>query len=212
MNHFSGTEAGTWSTTIKSRLFESAEIKNRTAKECIDDILHAAETLVEAFRNGGKVLMCGNGGSAADCQHFATELVCQLAKGAQRPALPALALTTDSSLITAYSNDYEFQGIFARQVEALGQAGDVLIAISTSGNSANVLLAVEAAKAKQLRTIALTGETGRLGAMADICIQIPSDNTQYIQEAHIAVEHILCELIETSLFSSEVLEGTETFN
>lgn len=147
------------------------------------------------------MLICGNGGSAADAQHIAAELVSRLSKELDRPGLPAIALTTDTSFITAYGNDVDFGGIFERQVQALGRPGDVLVAISTSGNSPNVLRAVALAKRMNLRTIALTGEGGRLAGEVECAITIPSRNTQYVQEALLSVEHIICELVEFALFT-----------
>ncbi len=181
-------------------MLESAEVKRQAAEVCADSILAAADLVAETFRSGGKLLLCGNGGSAADCQHMATELVSRLTKDFERPGLPAIALTTDTSFLTAFSNDYNFEGVFERQVQALGKAGDVLIGISTSGNSTNVVRAVQAAKAMQMRTVALTGSGGRLKGISDVAVSVPSANTQYIQEAHLAIEHILCELVEHHIF------------
>jgi phosphoheptose isomerase len=185
---------------IETHLLQSAEIKRQTALSCAGSIANAAEVIAGAFLSGGKLLLCGNGGSAADCQHLAAEFMSRFSKDLERRALPAIALTTDTSFLTAFGNDYGFEGIFERQVEALGSAGDVLIGISTSGNSPNVLRAIEAARKKNMHTITLTGSGGRLSAMADIAIAVPSTDTQYIQEAHLAVEHILCELVEFILF------------
>jgi len=185
---------------IETHLLQSADIKKQTAASCARSIAEAADVIAGAFLSGGKLLLCGNGGSAADCQHMAAEFVSRFSKNLERRALPALALTTDTSFLTAFSNDCGFEGIFERQVEALGSAGDVLIGISTSGNSRNVIRAVEAARKKKMRTIALTGNGGRLTAMADAVIAVPSADTQYIQEAHLAVEHIVCELVESILF------------
>ncbi len=155
----------------------------------------AAAALSAALRSGRKVLVCGNGGSAADAQHLAAELVGRFA--GERPAWPALALTTDTSVLTAVANDYGFDRVFARQVEAHGQAGDVLVAISTSGASANVLRAVEAARARGLVTIGLTGrDGGKLGRLADVHLHVPSSSTPRIQEAHATLLHVLCELVE----------------
>jgi D-sedoheptulose 7-phosphate isomerase len=145
-------------------------------------------------------LLCGNGGSAADCQHIATELVGRLSKDLDRPAMPALALTTDTSIITAYANDVGFEAVFARQVEAHGRRGDVLIAISTSGSSPNVMRAVETAKQRGLTTISLTGEGGPLAGQVDIAVVVPSKNTQHIQESLLPLEHLLCDLIESALY------------
>jgi len=185
---------------IESHLLQSAEIKRQTAASCAHSIAEAAEVIAGAFLSSGKRLLCGNGGSAADCQHMAAELVNRFSKDLDRRALPAIALTTDTSFLTAFGNDCGFEGIFERQVEALGSPGDVLIAISTSGNSPNVIRAVEAARKRSMGTIALTGNGGRLTTMADAVIAVPSADTQYIQEAHLAVEHILCELVEFALF------------
>src|SRR5262245_35662538 len=186
---------------IETHLLQSAEIKRQTAASCAGSIARAAEVIAGAFLSSGKLLLCGNGGSAADCQHMAAELVSRFSKDLDRRALPAIALTTDTSFLTAFGNDCGFEGIFERQVEALGSPGDVLIAISTSGNSPNVIRAVEAARERSMGTIALTGNGGRLSAMADVPIAVPSNDTQYIQEAHLAVEHIVCELVEFILFS-----------
>jgi len=185
---------------IEVHLLESAEIKRQTATKCAASIAQVGVIIAGAFLAGGKLLLCGNGGSAADCQHMAAEFVSRLSRQFDRRALPALALTTDTSLLTAFGNDYSFEGIFERQVEAFGTAGDVLIAISTSGNSPNVLRAVEAARKRNIRTIALTGNSGGLATVADVAISVPSANTQYIQETHLAVEHVLCELVESTLF------------
>jgi D-sedoheptulose 7-phosphate isomerase len=185
---------------IETHLLQSAEIKRQTAASCAGSIARAAEVIAGVFLASRKLLLCGNGGSAADCQHMAAEFVSRFSKDLDRRALPAIALTTDTSFLTAFGNDCGFEGIFERQVEALGSPGDVLIAISTSGNSPNVIRAVEAAKKRSMSTIALTGNGGRLSAMADVAIAVPSTDTQYIQEAHLAVEHTLCELVEFILF------------
>ncbi len=185
---------------IANHLLDSAEVKRQTAAKCAESIVKAADLITGSFLSGGKVLLCGNGGSAADCQHMAAEFVSRLSKDFERRALPAIALTTDTSFLTAFSNDCGFEGVFERQIEALGSAGDVLIGISTSGNSPNVIRGVEAARKKNMRTIALTGNGGRLTAIPDVAIAVPSVNTQHIQEAHLAVEHIVCELVEFMLF------------
>lgn len=191
---------GDYFQTVQERLHQSAEIKRQTAEQCIESILTAAELMSDTFRSGGKVLLCGNGGSAADCQHLAAEFVSRFAKDLERPALPAVALTTDTSFLTAFSNDCGFEGVFERQVQALGRAGDLLIAISTSGNSANVIRAVKLAIKTNMRTIALTGNSGRLAGMVHVAISVPSADTQRIQETHLAIEHVLCELVESTLF------------
>jgi D-sedoheptulose 7-phosphate isomerase len=155
----------------------------------------------EALRRGNKLLFAGNGGSAADAQHLAAELVVRFKR--DRPGLPALALTVDSSVLTAIGNDYGFEQLFSRQVQALGQAGDVLIALSTSGNSANILAAVPAAKAVGMHVVGMTGaQGGLLVQLADLCLCMPSDDTPRIQEAHTFLGHILCDLLEQNLFRS----------
>jgi phosphoheptose isomerase len=185
---------------IANHLRDSAEVKRKTVTECAGSIAKAVDLIAASFLAGGKVLLCGNGGSAADCQHMASEFVSRLSKDFDRRALPAIALTTDTSFLTAFSNDCGFEGVFERQIEALGRAGDILVGISTSGNSPNVIRGVEAAAKRGMRTIALTGNSGRLTSMVDITIAVPSANTQHIQEAHLAVEHIMCELVEFTLF------------
>ena len=187
----------------KMHLMQSAEIKYRIAEEGIGSIVSAAQLIAEVFKAGGKLLLCGNGGSAADCQHIAAEFVSTLTQDFKRPGLKAIALTTDTSFLTAYTNDYGFEGVFARQVETFGVPGDALIGISTSGNSKNVILAVEIAKKLNMRTIALAGSGGRLRDMVDIVISVPSAITQHIQESHITIGHILCDLVERSLFAKE---------
>ena len=191
---------GNYRARVRAHLLKSAEVKRQVSEQCLESILEASSVITDAFRAGGKALLCGNGGSAADCQHMATELVSHLTSEFERPGLPAIALTTDTSFLTAFSNDCGFEGIFERQVQALGKEGDVLVAISTSGNSTNVVLAMEAAGRVPMKTVALTGQGGRLGKMADVAIRVPSDDTQHIQEAHLAIEHLLCELVERSLF------------
>lgn len=186
---------------IQTHFLESAAVKRQTAESCSAAVLAAAHLIAETFRNGGKLLLCGNGGSAADCQHLAAEFVNRLTAAFERPALPALALTTDTSFLTSFSNDYSYDHIFARQVEAFGKAGDVLLGISTSGNSANVIVAMQTAQARNMHTITLIGADGRLASLAQVVISVPSRNTQYIQESHLAIEHILCELVEGEIFA-----------
>ncbi|HEX8671642.1 MAG TPA: D-sedoheptulose 7-phosphate isomerase [Longimicrobium sp.] len=179
---------------------ESVRIKLLAADACGPAIIAAADLLVESFRGGGKLLLCGNGGSAADCQHVAAEFVSLLRQDRPRAALPAIALTTDTSFLTARANDFGFDEVFSRQVEALGRPGDVLMGISTSGNSRNVIHAVRTAREQGVRTIGLLGEGGALTELVDAAVVIPSTNTQHVQEAMLAVEHILCELTESHLF------------
>jgi D-sedoheptulose 7-phosphate isomerase len=169
-----------------------------------DSALHAqledaVARCIDALRNGRKLLFCGNGGSAADAQHWAGELVSRFYY--DRPGLAAIALTTDSSILTAIGNDYGYDYVFARQVEALGQSGDVLVAISTSGNSPNVLRAADVARARGMQVVAFTGRGGgKLLSMSDICFRMPSDETPRIQEGHEFVGHLLCALIEAGLY------------
>ena len=185
---------------VRSYLAESGEVKRLTAAACAEGIASAADVIAEAFRSGGKLLLCGNGGSAADCQHMAAEFVSRLTKDFERPGLPAIALTTDTSFLTAYTNDCGYEGVFARQVQALGRARDVLLGISTSGNSANVIQAMELARGLGLKSVALTSAGGRLAKLADVAIAVPCEDTQHIQEAHLAIEHLLCLLVEQALF------------
>jgi D-sedoheptulose 7-phosphate isomerase len=184
-------------------LLGSAAVKREVAERCLDAIVAAAQLIAQTLRTEGKLLLCGNGGSAADCQHMAGELVNQLTADFPRPALPAVALTTDTSVLTAFANDFGFEGVFERQVQALGRRGDVLLAISTSGGSPNVVRAVGAARVIGMRTVGLTGAGGRLKDLVDVAIAVPSTSTQQIQEAHLAIEHLLCHLVERDLFPAQ---------
>jgi D-sedoheptulose 7-phosphate isomerase len=184
--------------SIRRQFLESAAVKQEAAQSLAEPVAAAAAMVLAALRAGHKVLLCGNGGSAADAQHIAAELVGRYTR--ERPGYPAIALTTDTSNLTAIGNDYGFDRIFARQVEALGQAGDVLIAISTSGNSPNVLRAVEQAQALGMATVGLAGrDGGALVAATDLCLVAPHDVTARIQELHITIGHILCDLVEAAL-------------
>ena len=186
----------------RARFEESARVKRALAEGSAELVARAAELVFECLREGRKVLVCGNGGSAADAQHIAGELVGRYLR--ERRALPAIALTTDTSILTAIGNDYAFEVVFSRQVEALGAPGDVLIGITTSGNSPDVLRAVEAAQRIGLRTIGLTGQSGgKLAGLADLCIRVPSAETPRIQEAHIAIAHVVCELVEEAIVEAE---------
>ena len=185
---------------VRTYLLETSRTASQTADACAEEILQAAAAIVAAVREGGKLLICGNGGSAGDAQHLATEFVSTLTVDRRRAPIPAIALTTDTSLLTAVANDFGFEGVFARQVEALGRPGDVLLGISTSGNSQNVVRAFEQARALGLRTISLTGESGgELGPLADVEIKVPSPVTSHIQEAHIAVGQLIAFLVEDEL-------------
>lgn len=193
-----------WRQQVHRQLIESAEVKRLISDSCTDSILAAAELIADCFRAGGKLMLCGNGGSAADCQHLAAEFVGRLSAIFERPAMPAIALTTDTSCLTATGNDYSFEHIFERQVEALGRESDVLIAISTSGNSENAIQAVAAAKELGIRTIGfLGGSGGKLKTIVDLPIVVPSDSVSRIQEAHITIGHIICELVEQILYKGE---------
>ncbi len=186
---------------FKNSLEESIAVTEATISACPNDVVLAAEAIVESYRNGGKVLLCGNGGSAADCQHLATELMIRLNHEISRPALGAISLCTDPSNMTAGGNDIGFDNIFARNVEGLGREADVLIGISTSGQSANVRRAVVKAKEIGMKTICLLGGAGgSLKSECDISIVIPSENVQRIQEMHIKIGHILCESVERELY------------
>jgi len=186
---------------IIDSLNESSETKLKIKDQLSDEIIKAVDTLVAAYKDGNKLLLCGNGGSAADCQHIATELMIRLSHKINRPALPAIALTTDTSNLTAGGNDIGFENVFARNVEGLGVLGDVLLAISTSGNSPNIIKAVETAHSKGMKVIAfLGGSGGKLKSIVDLPIVIPSSNTQRIQEGHITIAHIICELVEHKLY------------
>ena len=185
------------------QLFDASIETKHAAKEILaDPIAAAVERMTAAFKAGNKILSCGNGGSAADAQHFSAELVCRFER--ERPGLPAVALTTDTSALTAISNDYHYDEVFAKQVKALGQTGDILLAISTSGNSANVVRAIEAAHEKGLTVVALTGRDG--GNIAtllqdnDVEIRVPSNSTARVQEVHLLTIHCLCHQIDEVLF------------
>jgi len=186
---------------IADSLKESSDVKLKMESACKAEILVAVHGIADAFRNGKKLLLCGNGGSAADSQHIAAEFMIRLSHHVQRPALPAIALTTDSSNLTAGGNDIGFENVYARNVEGLGNEGDILIAISTSGNSQNIIKAVEKAHEKKMFVVGfLGGSGGKLKDIVDLPIVIPSSNTQRIQEGHITVAHIICELVETELY------------
>jgi D-sedoheptulose 7-phosphate isomerase len=185
---------------IQDQLEESAATKKKIFEACTGDILKAVDAIIGAFNSKKKVLLCGNGGSAADAQHMATELVIRMNK-ANRPPLAAIALTTDSSMLTAGGNDIGFDNVFARQVEALGNAGDILIAISTSGKSENVNRAIREATKRGMAVVGFLGRDGGASKdLVDIPIIIPSSDTQRIQEAHITVAHVICGILENEMF------------
>ncbi|HXG91614.1 MAG TPA: D-sedoheptulose 7-phosphate isomerase [Blastocatellia bacterium] len=193
---------------IKQIARESIEAKRAFFDSHAGDVARAADLLINSIKAGGKVLIFGNGGSAADAQHIAAELVNRL--NYDRPPIAAIALTTDTSILTSVGNDTSFDDLFDRQLRALGRAGDCAIAISTSGNSPNVLRAVRAARELGLKTVALTGRTGgELAALVDVALIVASQSTQRIQETHITIGHILCEMIEDELFY-ESLKSTKS--
>lgn len=184
-------------TVVRERLEESARTLSRLAAGETASIVAAGRVLAAAIQGGNKVLFCGNGGSAGDAQHLATELVVRLTSAFARPALAAIALTTDTSLLTACANDFGFDFIFSRQVEALGRPGDVLVGITTSGRSKNVLLALQKARELGVKTVLLSaGQGGDCAAFADAKVLVPATDTGHVQEAHIATGHVLCELVE----------------
>ncbi len=184
---------------ISDCLKESIRAKEDFANREAENIIRLSENLVATIKNGGKLLVFGNGGSAADAQHIAAEFVNRFL--IDRPPLPALALTTDTSILTSVGNDFSFEDVFAKQIAALGKKEDLALGISTSGNSPNVLKAIDVAKKMGLQTAALTGGNGgKLGAMADIVLNVPTDQTPHIQEVHLWVEHLLCQLVDTMLF------------
>ena len=190
---------------IRSRLKDNASIKKAMWQDeiVVGTIAKIAATIVDSFRAGHKVLLCGNGGSAADANHMAAELVGRFVS--DRAPLPAISLAANTSTVTAIGNDYSFEEIFSRQVHGLGRPGDVLIGLSTSGNSENVVRAMRAARENGLSTVAFTGSgAGKLPEAADMCLRIPNENTARIQECHITAAHIICELVEAELFGDRI--------
>jgi len=179
---------------------EGAELREVFFRTNAGHVAEAARTMAARLAKGGKILLCGNGGSAADAQHIAAEFVNRFLM--ERPPLPALALTTDTSALTAIGNDYGFEKIFAKQVQALGVAGDALVAISTSGTSANVIEALKTARDKGLVTVGLTGQAGDMAPLCDYLFCVPSASTPLIQEVHIALGHMLCRLVDYYLFEA----------
>jgi D-sedoheptulose 7-phosphate isomerase len=186
---------------IKDELAASAQTKTKIFEQCADTIVKAVDLLIRALNNKNKILLCGNGGSAADAQHLATEFVIRMNPAIQRPGIPAIALTTDSSMLTAGANDLGYDNVFARAVEALGTSGDVLIGISTSGKSESVNRALAMARKHGLATIGLIGKDGGpMKSLVDVAIIVPSNDTQRIQEGHITIGHILCALVEREMY------------
>lgn len=188
--------------TARRHLLRSVAVKEAVAENCTAEIAEAASILIECLKSDGKILLCGNGGSAGDCQHIAAEFTSVLSQDFPRPGLAAIALTTDTSFITANANDFGFEGIFERQVQALGRPGDVVVGISTSGNSKNVVCALKYAREHGIKTVALTGGGGgQMADIADVAVKVPSKDTQMIQESHISIGHILCALVELGVFN-----------
>lgn len=186
---------------IQDELKASSATKLKIAEQCNDAIIKAVDTLIQTLNHQGKILLCGNGGSAADAQHLATELVIRMNPAIKRPAIPALSLSTDTSMLTAGANDIGYDNVFAREVEALGRKGDALIGISTTGKSESVNLALRTARKLGMATIGLLGrDGGPARELVDVAIVIPSEDTQRIQEGHITVGHILCALIEREMY------------
>lgn len=184
--------------TIQAGLHDSAALLQRVAEEMAPQIAAVAERALACLRGGGKIALCGNGGSASQAQHLAGELVGRFRR--ERPAYAALALTTDTAILTAIGNDYGYEEVFRRQVEALLRPGDLLIALSTSGNAENILRAVEEAQRRGVATVGFTGQGGgRLAEVADLCLRIPHPQTSTVQEAHLAIGHLLCDLVEAGM-------------
>lgn len=186
---------------IKQTIQRSIDLKTNLLQqpELLSKINEVSNRCIQTFQSGNRLLIAGNGGSAADAQHIAAEFVCRF--NFERPGLPAMALATNYSVITAAGNDYSFDEVFSREIEANGCEGDIFIGISTSGNSTNILKAIDACQQKDIYTVGLSGEAGAIQEKADICLNIPSKNTPRIQECHILIGHILCEIVENNLFA-----------
>ena len=193
---------------VRTHLAASADVQRLAAEHCAQDVVDASRLMAASVKAGGKILLCGNGGSAADCQHVAAEFVSRLTADFVRPAIAAIALTTDTSFLTAYTNDFNVEGVFARQVEALGKSGDVLLAISTSGGSRNVLRAVEEARKQQMTVVVLMGKDGALASRADVAIKVPSQSTQHIQETLLSIEHAICHIVERLVYEDSKARAT----
>lgn len=188
---------------IKESLLESSDVKKKMIDECSSDIEKAVDLLVTSFKAGKKLLLAGNGGSAADCQHIATEFVIRFRADFPRPSIPAFAITTDTSNITAGGNDIGFDNTFARSVEGLGSEGDVLWAISTSGNSENLIRAIHTAKEKKMKVISSLGNGGgKMKNLSDVAMVVPAAGTARVQEGHITIAHIICHLVERNLYEA----------
>ena len=191
---------------IEIRFQELTDLIPKFELHASSAISDTADALVAAFKSGNKVLICGNGGSAADSQHFAAEFVNAFSRDLDRKALPAIALSTDTSILTSIANDFEFENIYSRQVEAYGVPGDILIVLTTSGSSKNCLKAIDVANSMGLTTIAFTKEKGQASTRSQISIEVPSQNTQHIQECHMLAYHVITELVEDVLFRKVVTQ------
>ncbi|TAL23530.1 MAG: SIS domain-containing protein [Nitrospirae bacterium] len=180
---------------------ESISVKEKFVKDNIDTIIEVSKVIADTFNDGGKLILFGNGGSSTDASHIAAEFVNRFKR--ERPSLPAIALNTDMAIITAIANDYDYSDIFAKQLKALGNEGDIVLAISTSGGAANVLKAMDVAKKKKIKSIAFTGAKGeKFASKATYAFIVPSDNTPRIQETHITLGHVLCQMVEEILFEA----------
>jgi len=190
---------------VRQLFAESIETKMKAAETLPESIIGAGERMVECLLNGGKILSCGNGGSAGDAQHFSSEMLNRFER--ERPSLPAISLATDPSTMTSIANDYSYNEVFSKQIRALGNEGDLLLAISTSGNSANVVQAIQAAHDRGMRVVAMTGRNGgQIGSLMDendVEIRVPAQSTARIQEVHLLVIHSLCDYIDQQLFGGE---------
>ncbi len=190
---------------VRAHIERSITTKEKVIEHCIGDIVQAASCISSAYRNTKKLLCCGNGGSAGDAQHIATEFVIRYTGAHDRPSLPALSLAADSSAVTAAGNDFGFDQIFARQIQSLGMQGDVLLAITTSGNSPNILGALQTGRSKQMKNLLLTGQTGGIimekhSDLVDVSIRVPAKETARIQECHIMIGQIFCAIVEKELY------------
>ncbi len=191
--------------TVIKELDENINTTKELSKNLSDIIVNVSKLIIDCYRNGGKVILIGNGGSAADAQHIAAEFIGRFKL--ERKSLPAIALTTNTSILTALANDYGYETVFSRQLDSLANDKDIIIAITTSGNSSNILNAARNAKSRNIKVVGMTGKNGgKLKNIADIMIRIPSDNTPRIQEAHITIGHVICGLVENVLFGGEYVQ------
>jgi phosphoheptose isomerase len=188
---------------IESRTNDLVQVLELFRSTCAEDLVKVGSELISMFESGKKLLICGNGGSAADAQHFAAEFINAFSKTIHRRALPAIALTTDSSVITAIANDFSFDNIFSRQVEAIGEAGDVLVVLTTSGSSVNCIKALETGREIGMKTISITSMNAEVSKISDLSICVPSSNTQLIQACHLHTYHLLTEIVESRMFGEK---------